>query len=382
MAYIKNVLVENDVQNPVAADSDSVYKKDIWVDESVTTDWTDESSTGLDTVLIPFTNLHSVIKNSTTDNPKSFLVHFNRTVSLNQVGIGCVESESFSNVRIIVLGSGGAERTVMDNSADDTKYTSKDYVFGPELGNAVKLEFHTADAVCISNITIQKVVKVAARMEALKPDGSVIDIDATAGGNLKVSVEELESGISTNANSQLKTTLYDSDGVELGIDPSTGAICQESYAHCEIHKGDHYYIKDWIDLSNGEVVDFLVVTPDTTKWAHMLVSFSFEAEASAIIYEDTTTSAVGTPVAVLNRNRNSLNTNGVLVYSAPTVTSPGNKLSAYKTGAGKLAGGEARATQEIVLKQNSKYLIRVTNDTTSNNWFDYLADWYEHSNII
>lgn len=48
------------------------------------------------------------------------------------------------------------------------------------------------------------------------PSGNFINFDATAGGNFKMSLEELESGISVNSNSQLKVTPYNSSGSELG----------------------------------------------------------------------------------------------------------------------------------------------------------------------
>lgn len=32
----------------------------------------------------------------------------------------------------------------------------------------------------------------------------------------------------------------------------------------------------------------------------------------------------------------------------------------------------------MILKRGTKYLIRITNDTASDNWFGYLADWYEY----
>jgi hypothetical protein len=43
---------------------------------------------------------------------------------------------------------------------------------------------------------------------------------STAGGNFKMSVEEFETGVSSNSNSQLNTTLFKSDGTELNLDAS------------------------------------------------------------------------------------------------------------------------------------------------------------------
>ncbi len=51
-----------------------------------------------------------------------------------------------------------------------------------------------------------------------KPNGDYTDFNATAGGNFKMSLEELESGISVNSNSQLRTTLFDSSGNEVQVE--------------------------------------------------------------------------------------------------------------------------------------------------------------------
>lgn len=56
---------------------------------------------------------------------------------------------------------------------------------------------------------------VKAIITGKNPSGNFINFSATNGGNFKVSLEELESGISVNSNSQLKTTPYDSSGNEL-----------------------------------------------------------------------------------------------------------------------------------------------------------------------
>ena len=46
------------------------------------------------------------------------------------------------------------------------------------------------------------------------PGGDYVDFSATTGGNFKVSLEELESAISSNSNSQLNVTPFHSDGTE------------------------------------------------------------------------------------------------------------------------------------------------------------------------
>lgn len=176
------------VQNPFPTNGDSVYAKDIWTEESITTNWVDEDATWLDVVLIPFTNLHTRISNTTSDNPKILRIHFNRTISLDQVWLWCVWVwENFSNAKIIILGSWWVERTVLDNSSDDTKYTSRNYQFWPELWNAIQIEFHTTDSICLSNITIQKVTKVSSQLRWLDQNQIMRDIRSTEVGNLMTS---------------------------------------------------------------------------------------------------------------------------------------------------------------------------------------------------
>jgi len=168
--------------------------------------------------------------------------------------------------------------------------------------------------------------------------------------------------------------------IEDAVDGTTTALRTVDYAHHEIHSGSHYFVKNWMDLTNGQVFNFLAVTSNSTSWAHMLFAFSFEAEAHINIYEDSVVSANGTAVTTRNRNRNSNNTSGLLLYHTPTITDVGTEIEAYKVGSGKGVGGEVRGNAELVLKQNTNYIIRLTNDTVTNNWVDYLADWYEHTN--
>lgn len=56
---------------------------------------------------------------------------------------------------------------------------------------------------------------VKAILTGLTPSGSHANVNVTNGQNLKMSLEELESGISSNSNSQLNVTPYFSDGVEV-----------------------------------------------------------------------------------------------------------------------------------------------------------------------
>jgi len=180
------------VQTPISADGDSVYAKDIWLDESVFTDWS-----GAVTDL--FDNLHSEIENVTSNDPKTITIHFNRTVVANTIGLGETSGGDFSNVLIKIKNSGGVLTTVIDESAVNTKYTTRTFQLPVTAGfNALVIEFHTADTVNLSNCVILKTRSVVSRGQAVKPDGTVIDLNATAGGNQKFSLEEYDATFNAN----------------------------------------------------------------------------------------------------------------------------------------------------------------------------------------
>lgn len=207
-----------------------------------------------------------------------------------------------------------------------------------------------------------------------------------------VGIESLDVAISDNLNTQLKVTPYHSDGTEGslvsgikyspdtdGIDSSTNALYFVDYAHHETHAGSHFFAKNYLILNGSQVVYFLIVTPDSTKYAHLVSIFSSEVESEVLVYEDSTTSANGTPIPSFNRNRNSPITCDISLYSNPTITTNGNALWRTIIGSGKQDGGLSRGESEFILKRNTKYLVRVTNNTVSDGWFDYSIDWYEHN---
>jgi hypothetical protein len=221
---------------------------------------------------------------------------------------------------------------------------------------------------------------VKAVITGKKVNGDYDNVSLTNGANMKVSLEELESGISSNSNSQLNTTLFESAGGEFKQDLTTGAFTTISYDHHEIHSGSHFFTGNYTDLANGQVYDILIVTPNTLKYSHMIFELRTEAEAMFGYYEATTTSANGTAMTVFDRNRVTANTAGTTFFHTPTVTSVGTLLGSGIFGSGNKQGGGLRDSNEFILKPNSKYLVRVTNNTALANWYDWQFDWYEHTN--
>jgi len=121
------------VQNPLPTDGDAIYTKDVWVDESVFTDWSGN-------ITDLFDNLHTQNVNVTSTNPKTIIIHFNRTVVSNAIGFGNTGTGDFSNVKIEIRNSGGVDTTVIDESAVNTKYTTRTFQLPITAGfNALKI---------------------------------------------------------------------------------------------------------------------------------------------------------------------------------------------------------------------------------------------------
>lgn len=163
------------------------------------------------------------------------------------------------------------------------------------------------------------------------------------------------------------------------FDLATHATNTVEYEHHEIHAGSHFFITNFTELGNGATIDFAIETPDTTKFTHMTFEVEGNQELLIQIYEDSDFDADGSAVTPVNNNRNSSNTSTLTVQSDPTVNSAGTLIEAQQKGANRTVGIIGR-NKEIVLKRNTKYLFRITNQTTNDNVVSYNAEWYEHTN--
>ena len=219
-------------------------------------------------------------------------------------------------------------------------------------------------------------------------------------GAIKVDTTQLQGIVEIDTDGQLTLTITDTDTdqkVVIGladpvnvlitdpVDDATAAVNMVDFAHHEIHEGCSFFYCDPITLASAATQVYLITTPDTTKWAHMIYSIAYSAITQVDIYE--ASDKTGTTLqTVFNRNRNSAtaatttihkavsggSTDGTLICSVKGGTATG--------GSGNRSGGEVRAVNELLLKQNTKYLIRITSSTAS-NLITFKANWYEHTDI-
>lgn len=150
-----------DGAHPLPTTADSVYAVDVDVANSDLVGFS-----GVVTDL--FDDLFSVSTDASITNPKTIKVWFKHSLQIYSMGFGCNQTgKNFSNIKMKLFGSDEVIRETVDDSLNDTKYTSKTFEFAPSKANGVIIEFHTADEVCLSNIIIWKVVNVNARLAAI-----------------------------------------------------------------------------------------------------------------------------------------------------------------------------------------------------------------------
>jgi len=266
-------------------------------------------------------------------------------------------------------------RIVYTNGGTDQTYFDLQMILKPVY---IKPSSHPIGGVVKANDDAEL---VKAQITGERPDNDFGNVAVTNGNNLKVSLEEYDSSFDTEPlPTQLHAVYTGSDTVApVRMDSSTNSLQTVTYEHHEIHSGSHYYMANHDDFGNGASSDFAIITPDTTKWIHMTFAIEGSYAVHLDIYEDSDFDGDGVAVDSFNNNRNSGNTTGMTITSDPTVNSVGDMIFAQQKGANKQAGSLERA-QEIILKQNTKYIFRITNESTSTNTISWLAEWYEHTN--
>jgi len=167
------------------------------------------------------------------------------------------------------------------------------------------------------------------------------------------------------------------------IDDMSHGMVHINHEHHEIHAGDAFRYSDPITLSAGISQDYLFTVPNSTKWPHF--TFSLDGTAITTVEMFRATDKIGTTLQpVFNANDNSATVAGMTIHKgvaggATDGVSIFKHSSGTATGSSKSEGVGLYAT-ERVLKQNTKYLLRVTSGTVG-NLINLHAEWYEHTSI-
>jgi len=135
--------------------------------------------------------------------------------------------------------------------------------------------------------------------------------------------------------------------------------------HTYIHQHLLFSVTHFItNLANGGNFDILITTG--SKVVDSEIKLFMEGEAEYLFYEAPTTTAEGTALTKINRDRSSLNTAEVIIAHTPTVTAVGTLISSARLGSGNNENSNYADQNEWLFKPNTKYLIRTVNRSGQN----------------
>lgn len=225
------------------------------------------------------------------------------------------------------------------------------------------------------------------KIAEIQDGGNVISVD-DGGGSLTVdgTISEVTQSNIYGWNNR------DGNWERVGVDEGTNGFFILEYEHHEIHAGEHYFAYHSASLGNTEQLTISIQTPDTTKWAHIVWTWNTTQPATLDILEDITSITGGAAFTPINNNRNSNNSSGMTVKVASdeggdTAISPsgGSEIFSRFFGASGLFGtdtavADSRKDNELMLKQNSLYLFRITAGAASCDVNLHMS-WYEHTTL-
>lgn len=166
------------------------------------------------------------------------------------------------------------------------------------------------------------------------------------------------------------------------IDVKSGADVVIAFDHHEVHHGHSFKLDD-VQAVDTTTQKWMVTTPNTKKYAHMIFDASCTGEMSVLVTEGA--DRVGTtPLTPINRNRVGTPTEATAIIHRDVsggATDGATTIKNTRTGAtDKFSGmiGESRGQNEYMLKPNTKYVIAIT--TYAAVVVSLHLDWYEHEN--
>ena len=149
--------------------------------------------------------------------------------------------------------------------------------------------------------------------------------------------------------------------------------------HMEIHEGEHFFVTDIdIDIDAAGPKYWRITTPNSNTVMHFTFRVVSKDAAVIQLYENPTIDAAGTGLTIYNNNRNSSDTSTATVFKDTTITGEGTLLISERlaSGVNGRGGGILNRANEIILKANEDYNIKVTSDG-DNNEATIVMQFYE-----
>ena len=153
------------------------------------------------------------------------------------------------------------------------------------------------------------------------------------------------------------------------------------HVHWMVHRGYLFQAEHAADVANNANLDVLLTTG--SKEAHIRFVIPAGGACRVYLYEATTASS-GTNVSIINLRRLSANTPETVIVHGPTVGALGTALIPGRFLPGGASpttriGGEVRDQAELVLKPNTKHLLRTQNVSGGTITINPIISFYEHN---
>lgn len=154
------------------------------------------------------------------------------------------------------------------------------------------------------------------------------------------------------------------------------------FEHHQIHSGNNYFYQDYITVGNVGVLDYVLQTGSKSIHYTYTVN-SDQAGFTFITMSPVTADSDGTLITPFNNNTTSQNKSTVTLRLNPSniVTTGATTIrkgyAGTATNPAQRTGGSIDRNAEVILKPNTKYLLRITNLSTNNNDIQVGMLWYE-----
>lgn len=165
-------------------------------------------------------------------------------------------------------------------------------------------------------------------------------------------------------------------------DLASRSLTSIDWSHHQIHAADGFVLCRNLALPAGNNDEIRIQTADTAKWPHFTFSIVSDSIVTAIFYEDTNLTHVAENILTpINRNRNSSKNSGLIICHTPAGSGDGDPIWQGAAGSGGFltsSPGQVGTRGEIILKQNTAYLMRISG--ASGDAVNIVLDWYELTN--
>lgn len=180
---------------------------------------------------------------------------------------------------------------------------------------------------------------------------------------------------------QNEIMIWDKDRVTFArIDGVTGTLQAIEFEHHEIHDGDHFFYSDCIALASSATQDYMLTVPNDNVRKHFTFGVTGSGSITIAFFEGTDKTGT-TAQTIYNNDRDSTTTPGLTVHKGTSGGSTdGTDIHPDCGGANKQTGVIERQ-KEIILKTNTKYIMRITSGSANNNIATHF-DWYEHIDTV